>query len=135
VAITGSTPITGNAEAPAPLDSAATTGNSCAQLATDSVGGAKDLGDGLDQVGGNHGLHWDIAFTGYHGPGTYSDADLRFSLTADNVAYAPGSASTVAITVSPDFATKISFVNLASTSPAGEHISGSVSWTCVNPTG
>lgn len=131
VEISGSTAVAGTATVVAPVGPGDDPNVTCAQLATESDGGSRELGDNLVQVGAGHAsVLWDASFAHFAGPASYSTGDLQFSVTVGKVTFEPAANGAVSVTVGPDFATTMTFTKLDSTEVDGNTISGSISWTC-----
>ncbi len=132
VAITGAAAVSGTARITAPEPPGSGIDATCSQLATATDNGARDMGDSIPGGIGGKLVGWDISFAHYSGPGTYSIADAEFDVTIDTVGYNHPAGATGSIKVGPDFATTMTFDHLTSSSSSGA-ISGTISWTCVDP--
>lgn len=129
VNLTGAATVSGRGIVTAPIPPGSDPSTTCAAIAADDGGG--NLGDHLDTVDG-HQLAWDTSITNFHGPGTYSGSELH--LTIDDDAYSASGGGTVAITVGADFATTIRMTDLLSSGDSRDRVSGTIAWTCVDPT-
>ena len=130
VSLTGATSVSGRGVVTAPVPPGADPSTTCADIAGSDDGG--NLGDHLDTVDG-HQLAWDTALTDFHGPGTYPGSE--FHLTIDDDAYSASGRGKVSITIGADFATTITVSHLLSSGDSPGEESGTITWTCVDPTG
>jgi hypothetical protein len=129
VNLTGATPVSGRGIVTAPEPPGSDPSTTCAAIASNTDGG--NLGDHLDTVDG-HQVAWDTSITDYHGPGSYRGSE--FHLTIDDDAYSASAGGKVAITIGADFATTITMDNLVSSGNTPARMSGTIAWTCVDPT-
>ena len=129
VNLTGATPVAGRGIVTAPIPPGSDPSTTCAAIAADHDGG--HLGDHLDTVDG-HQLAWDTTIADFRGPGTYAGSELH--LTIDDDAYSATDGGKVAITIGEDFATTITMTNLLSSGNTPTRESGTITWTCVDPT-
>jgi hypothetical protein len=129
VNLTGATSVVGRGIVTAPAPPGAEPSTTCAAIAADHDGG--NLGDHLDTVDGQQ-LAWDHTITDFHGPGTYTGSELHLSI--DDDAYSATGGGSVAVTIGADFATRITMTNLTSSGGSASRESGTITWTCVDPT-
>ena len=126
--ITGSVSLSAKGQTTAPLPPDASPDVTCADAATLSSDGERDLGGNVQSIGG-HTLQWDEDLGHFTGPSTYDLTHSGFYVSIDNASYMADQSS-ASVTVQPDFSVTYKFTDLHG---QGGTISGSLSWTCVDP--
>jgi hypothetical protein len=126
-AITGAVSVSGTGATTAPAPAGAPVNSTCADLATLNHRGERNLGAGVNLSG--HTVMWDDDLSHFTGPGTYDLSEFYF--TIDDSSFTVNEATKASVTVRPDFSVTYTFTGLKG--DVGT-ISGTLSWTCANPT-
>ena len=128
VRITGTKTAAGTGQTTAPAPPEADPSWTCARLAANTAGDDRDLGDTVPSVGG-HAVQWDAPIGDKPGTGTYPLSRTGTYVDVDGVGF-DAEHGTANLTLRPDYSASFTFANLSS--DAGT-ISGSISWTCLDP--